>query len=42
LGYADLFLGQFEQGLDTFSNAIQLSPRDPLLAFMYTGKPILG
>jgi adenylate cyclase len=38
LGWAYLFLGQFEQGRDTFSKAIQFSPRDPVLIFMYTGK----
>ena len=38
LGWDYLFLGQFEKGLENFSKAIRLSPRDSNLHFMYTGK----
>jgi tetratricopeptide (TPR) repeat protein len=38
MGWDYLFLGQFEKGLEIFDTAIRLSPRDPTLHFMYTGK----
>ena len=38
---AYLFLGQFEQGLETFSKAIELSPRDPVLTYICT-RQIVG
>ena len=31
-------LGQYEKGLELFDKAIRLSPRDPQLHYMYTGK----
>jgi tetratricopeptide (TPR) repeat protein len=38
MGFDYFFLGQYEKSLELFNKAIRLSPRDPLLQFMYTGK----
>jgi TolB-like protein/Tfp pilus assembly protein PilF len=40
LGFTYMSLGRFDQSLESFDNAIRLSPHDPELSYIYNGKAI--